>query len=389
MKGSRIFSLKSILVLVMAVVLALLVASTVVWAQPSASPYAKSSPTASPTPASQAVFGQVISTAADQASLVIEKDDGSDVTIPVDSNTVYVVETVDSTTLSDMAGNMEDRMGYGNQMGFGQMPKSSYTPKASSTPGMPDYDRMFGQRARNIQMGSFGDIAAGDLALVRGLSDDNPANVIFIVKFTDNIKYLQGKISSVSDDSVTILPTPGNETTLNIDSQSKLLLIGSGSIKAGQRISLVYDSSTDVIKLALVRNVVEAITTASPSAYSIYTMSKTGLGTYLVDAKGMTLYFTMRDSAEKSVVTGSTLQTWPVFYTPVISGPASLNMSDFGSITRSDGTMQTTFRGYPLYYYANDKAPGDTNGQGIGGVWFIVNPNNFPPTPSATATATP
>ncbi len=125
---------------------------------------------------------------------------------------------------------------------------------------------------------------------------------------------------------------------------------------------------------------------ASPSAFTINTMSKTGIGTYLVDSKGMTLYFTMKDSVGKSVVAGDTLKIWPVFFTPNISVPTSLTTSDFGSITRSDGAMQTTFRGFPLYFFANDKAPGDTNGEGIGGVWFAVTPSNFPPTPSASAT---
>jgi predicted lipoprotein with Yx(FWY)xxD motif len=43
-----------------------------------------------------------------------------------------------------------------------------------------------------------------------------------------------------------------------------------------------------------------------------------------------------------------------------------------GTITRDDGTMQATYNGWPLYYYSGDAAPGDINGQGMEGLWFLV-----------------
>ena len=45
-----------------------------------------------------------------------------------------------------------------------------------------------------------------------------------------------------------------------------------------------------------------------------------------------------------------------------------------GTITRDDGSTQVTYNGWPLYYFQDDAAPGDTNGQGLGGVWFLVSP---------------
>ena len=45
-----------------------------------------------------------------------------------------------------------------------------------------------------------------------------------------------------------------------------------------------------------------------------------------------------------------------------------------GVISRDDGREQVTYNGLPLYYFANDKAPGDTKGQGVGGVWFVAAP---------------
>jgi predicted lipoprotein with Yx(FWY)xxD motif len=53
--------------------------------------------------------------------------------------------------------------------------------------------------------------------------------------------------------------------------------------------------------------------------------------------------------------------------------------ADFGTLTRSDGKMQTTFRGYPLYYFFKDQMAGDMKGQGVKDVWYLVDPANFPP----------
>ena len=90
-----------------------------------------------------------------------------------------------------------------------------------------------------------------------------------------------------------------------------------------------------------------ASTPTSAPAITVNITSKTGLGSYLVDGRGMTLYWTTRDAVGKSNISGATLANWPVFYTPNVVVPSSLNPSDFGSITRTDGAQQTTFKGWP------------------------------------------
>lgn len=123
--------------------------------------------------------------------------------------------------------------------------------------------------------------------------------------------------------------------------------------------------------------------TPAPPQYTVNVTSKSGIGTYLVDGKGMTLYYTTLDAAGKSNITGTELVTWPIFNssTPVI--PASLTASDFSSITRADGLKQSTYKGWPLYYYVSDKAAGDFNGNGVGGVWFVINPTSITTAPAS------
>jgi predicted lipoprotein with Yx(FWY)xxD motif len=103
--------------------------------------------------------------------------------------------------------------------------------------------------------------------------------------------------------------------------------------------------------------------------------SKDGVGSFLTDAKGMTLYTFKKDSAGKSACEGDCLAKWPAFYDKKIKAPKGVDKKDFGVITRTDNKKkQTTFRGMPLYYFAKDQKKGDTNGQGLINAWYVVDP---------------
>jgi predicted lipoprotein with Yx(FWY)xxD motif len=117
---------------------------------------------------------------------------------------------------------------------------------------------------------------------------------------------------------------------------------------------------------------------ASAGSYTVMTTSNSKLGTFLVDSKGVTLYNFTIDSYDKSACTGGCVGVWPVFYTSTVTVPSDLNASDFTSFTRSDGKMQTAYRGMPLYYYIGDTGPGSTTGQALnqfGGLWYVVPPD--------------
>ena len=113
--------------------------------------------------------------------------------------------------------------------------------------------------------------------------------------------------------------------------------------------------------------------------YSVTLATTKELGNYLADAQGRTLYYFTKDSAGQSVCTGNCLKNWPSFQASSLIVPSTLKASDFGTLTRPDGTSQVTFRGYPLYYCTRDQARGDVKGQGIGSIWYVVNPAKFSP----------
>ncbi|WKN41742.1 fasciclin domain-containing protein [Tunicatimonas pelagia] len=95
-------------------------------------------------------------------------------------------------------------------------------------------------------------------------------------------------------------------------------------------------------------------------------------GEILVDAEGNTLYLFTPDVNGESACTGGCVERWPVFYAEELTVGSGLNTTDFGTITREDGSPQTTYKGWPLYFFQNDTAPGDVEGDGLGDVWFVA-----------------
>jgi predicted lipoprotein with Yx(FWY)xxD motif len=117
------------------------------------------------------------------------------------------------------------------------------------------------------------------------------------------------------------------------------------------------------------------------------------LGSYLVDGAGMTLYLFTKDdpTVAASVCNGDCAANWPPL---MVDAGATPTLSDgvagtLGTITRDDGTTQVTYNGWPLYYWVGDKAAGDTTGQDVGGVWFVIAPGETTPVPGASPEASP
>jgi predicted lipoprotein with Yx(FWY)xxD motif len=126
-----------------------------------------------------------------------------------------------------------------------------------------------------------------------------------------------------------------------------------------------------VIALAVL---VGAAGAARADHHAVKVEKKEGVGSYLADTKGMTLYIFKKDTPGKSACAGECVAKWPLYFREKVAAPAGTKAEDFGTITREDGKKQTTYKGLPLYYFAGDAKPGDTNGQGVKDVWLVAAP---------------
>ena len=114
------------------------------------------------------------------------------------------------------------------------------------------------------------------------------------------------------------------------------------------------------------------------SAASVVSAKSSSLGTFLVNAKGQTLYLWDADHGSMSTCNGECAANWPPLTTK--SAPkagAGVKASLLGTTKRADGTQEVTYAGHPLYTFAGDTAPGQTTGQGsaaFGAPWCVVTP---------------
>ena len=115
----------------------------------------------------------------------------------------------------------------------------------------------------------------------------------------------------------------------------------------------------------------------APESATIAVNPATGpVGTYLTGPDGLTLYTFAPDGPNTSTCDGGCAEAWPPF---TVTGGIEFAPGDGvdGELTtfpRADGTLQVAYDGAPLYYFANDTTPGDTNGQGLGNNWFVAEP---------------
>jgi predicted lipoprotein with Yx(FWY)xxD motif len=105
-------------------------------------------------------------------------------------------------------------------------------------------------------------------------------------------------------------------------------------------------------------------------------VGSSSLGRVLVDAHGKTLYIWAHDKGAKSTCYGDCAEYWPPLITrgkPLAAGGAKASL--LGTSRRSDGRIQVTYAGHPLYYFVKDTKPGQTSGEaltGFGGRWDPV-----------------
>ncbi len=121
--------------------------------------------------------------------------------------------------------------------------------------------------------------------------------------------------------------------------------------------------------------VVHVIDAVLVPSYDIQITENDTYGSILTDGAGNTLYFFTPDADGSSACVDGCLNNWPIFYDESLYLSDGLDEDDFDYIDRGDGVMQTTYKGWPLYYFVNDNAAGDVNGDGVINKWFVAKPD--------------
>ncbi len=102
-------------------------------------------------------------------------------------------------------------------------------------------------------------------------------------------------------------------------------------------------------------------------------MEHPDLGGIVADAAGRTLYLSTDDERNMANCYEGCADAFP----PVLtegepSAGEGVSAGRVGAVSRSDGSNQVAYNGWPLYYFAADRTPGDAIGQGVGDTWFVV-----------------
>jgi predicted lipoprotein with Yx(FWY)xxD motif len=117
---------------------------------------------------------------------------------------------------------------------------------------------------------------------------------------------------------------------------------------------------------------------AKPSGVKV-SLRKVSLGKVLTGPNGHTVYLFMKDKGTKSLCNGKCAKVWsPLTTSGKPQAGTGLKASLLSTSKRTDGTTQVTYGGHPLYYYADDKKPGTTKGEGskeFGAEWYAVGAN--------------
>jgi predicted lipoprotein with Yx(FWY)xxD motif len=104
-------------------------------------------------------------------------------------------------------------------------------------------------------------------------------------------------------------------------------------------------------------------------------VSKSTFGEILTDEKNRTLYAFTKDKDGTSACGDDCIATWPALTASKATAGDGLDKGLLKNIDRTEGAKQAAYGDWPLYYYVGDANPGEVNGQGVDGEWFVVRPD--------------
>jgi predicted lipoprotein with Yx(FWY)xxD motif len=150
-------------------------------------------------------------------------------------------------------------------------------------------------------------------------------------------------------------------------------------------------SSSATPTAATTSSTTSSVATSSSATATSLSTGTTSLGTVLVSPQGLTLYYFMPEKGGVVACTGGCATTWPPLKVTGTPTKPSAVPGTLGTVALADGSTEVTYNGWPLHTYAADTAPGQTNGQGVAGKWFVATPtlaasaNQPTQTPAATS----
>ena len=159
-------------------------------------------------------------------------------------------------------------------------------------------------------------------------------------------------------------------------------------MRRASRLTFVVALLVGVVAFLLTASVatasVEGAAVPSPAIVKV-AFNKKLKKSILVDGRGLTLYLFTLDLHGKPTCTNDPTyhcsKAWPALRTKgAPHAGKGVKQSLLGVAKRTDGGVQVTYKGHPLYFYVGglgplpDKKPGDVNGQNFIGSWFVVSP---------------
>ena len=134
------------------------------------------------------------------------------------------------------------------------------------------------------------------------------------------------------------------------------------------------DNGGDGVEAAAASTLVSAATATDAGAPVVSLGGTDELGRFFVGPNGHTLYVFTQDEPGVSNCTAGCIASWPPLLVPAGAQPSAGDGvgGELATIVRDGGDRQVTYKGAPLYFWANDAAPGETNGHEVGGVWFVA-----------------
>jgi predicted lipoprotein with Yx(FWY)xxD motif len=120
----------------------------------------------------------------------------------------------------------------------------------------------------------------------------------------------------------------------------------------------------------IVAGVLLSISFGSAALAAAWSVADTGAGKVFAGEKGLSLYTFRKDTPNQSNCYDDCATAWP----PFLAKADAKATGAWTLVKRNDGSMQWALKGMPLYYWIGDSAPGETSGDGVGGVWDLARP---------------